>query len=262
MISCNLQGGLGNQMFQIAATNALALRNNDKAVFNLSACHTPLQGHPSNKYKETIFANIPDTTDFKGRVVYNEPSFSYSELPYAPEMVLNGYFQSEKYFSDFKEETKALFNLPYDVNDEVHAFRFIFSLTPKPITSVHVRRGDYLKNPSFHPVCSIEYYKKAMELIGDNYFVFISDDMKWVKENFKGENIYYSPFTNELSDLKFMKFSHNIIISNSSFSWWGAYLNDTTWIPNKKVIAPKLWFGPNGPQDTQDLLPSDWIILE
>jgi len=257
MISSNLKGGLGNQMFQIAAAHALALRNNTTSCFDFNSCHTPLQGNPSSKYLNNIFSKIRNVNVRYWRGVYNEPKFSYEELPDLPELVLNGYFQSEKYFSDFKKEIIELFDISEleTINDYLLGFRKM----GVPITAIHVRRGDYLKNPEFHPVCSVEYYKKAMEEIGESNFIFVSDDMEWVKENFKGHNIWYSNFTDEISDFKLMACCDNNIISNSSFSWWAAYLNKNS---NKKVIAPKKWFGSKGPNDTQDIIPNNWLTID
>jgi len=257
MISCNLQGGLGNQMFQIAATHALALRNGDTSGFNFSACNTPLQGNPSAKYRNNVLANVNDSNGHIFKVNYVEPKFAYDELPYGPDLMLTGYFQSDKYFKDFEAEIKNLFK--FKASEEVWSFMKMFYLTGKYKTCVHVRRGDYLKLSDYHQVCSLEYYKEAMKQMGDHLFIFVSDDMGWVKENFKGENIYYSKFTEEIDDFAIMTMCHNVIMSNSSFSWWGAYINDS---PTKKVIAPKRWFGPKGPKDTEDLIPSNWSIID
>jgi hypothetical protein len=97
-----------------------------------------------------------------------------------------------------------------------------------------------------------------MELIGDSIFVFISDDINWVKEHFKGDNIVYSPFKTDIDDLILMSKCDNNIIANSSFSWWGAYLNKNE---DKKVVAPIEWFGVNGPKDIQDIIPKNWIKI-
>lgn len=248
MIGTLLQGGLGNQMFQIAATVALAKRNNDEACFNFDYCTTPLQGNPSNKYKDVLFSKICNRNDVKFSSFYNEPKFSYTEIPYQENLLLKGYFQSYKYFLDFEKEIQDLFTLPTN----------IFENTIPNLTSVHVRRGDYIRLQNYHGVCPKEYYQKAMELMGDVNFIFVSDDMNWVKQNFKGDNIFYSDSTEELLDLTLMSICTNNIISNSSFSWWGAFLNKN---PNKKIIAPSQWFGPEGPKDTQDICPTEWITI-
>lgn len=258
MITCSLQGGLGNQMFQIAATYALARRNNDTCSFNFINCHTPLQGNPSGKYKNNLLRNVFENIDFQPRVYFREEAFAYEELPYAEGLCLVGFFQSEKYFIDYKDEIVNLFHLSQNDVETVHNFINYSERFDKPITSVHVRRGDYLQNPDFHVPCTVEYYKEAMEEIGDSYFFFVSDDMDWVKDNFKGPNIFYSTLNDEILDFTLITQCDNNIIANSSFSWWGAYLNKHE---KKKVIAPKKWFGQNGPKDTQDIIPMDWKII-
>jgi hypothetical protein len=254
MISCRLEGGIGNQLFQIAAAHALALRNNDISGFDLNKCHTPSQGKPSNRYKENILKYVNNVSEYNLKYLYNEPKFSYQEIPYVNDLILQGCYQSEYYFIDYKDEIIRLFGTELN-NKFITEYLKRYS---SPITSVHVRRGDYMNNPDFHKPCPIEYYKQAMTIIGDSTFIFISDDINWVKENFKGDNIIYSPFTSDVDDLNLMVKCDNNIIANSSFSWWGAYLNENE---NKKIISPKEWFGPNGPKDTQDIIPKNWLKI-
>lgn len=255
MVTCRLVGGLSNQMFQIAAAYSLARKNDTQLVIDFNLYGGGSQGFPPNKYRDTIFRKIKNDKVFFVQNYYFEVGFAYHEIPYSEDLSIHGYFQSEKYFLDFKEEVLNLFDLPQLSYTQMYGIPIDITLT-----SVHVRRGDYLKIPEFHPLCEIEYYKKAMDLIGDSNFIFASDDMDWVKENFKGPNIFYSATGDELGDLKLMSICDNNIIANSSFSWWGAYLNKN---PNKIIISPKNenWFGPQGPQDTQDLIPDSWIML-
>ncbi len=258
MITSYLLGGLGNQMFQIATTYALAKEVGVDYKFDFNICWTPAQGNGSNSYKFDIFKNINNgplnQKDFKN---YKEPKFSYSKLPKVDNLILRGYFQSEKYFKQYKDEIIGLFSFSDELILEVENHLDEISWN-NSITAVHVRRGDYLKSPNFHPVCSVEYYKKAMEEIGIGNFIFVSDDIEWCKENFKGDNIFYSPFKSEVEDLCLISQCEHQIIANSSFSWWGAYLCEFS---SNKVIAPKIWFGPQGPQDTQDIYPENWIII-
>jgi len=255
MITCRLKGGLGNQMFQIATTYTLALKNNDSCCFNFNHCHTPLQGNSSNKYKDSILSKVNNSDIIIERVGYTEPKFSYDELPYANGLVLDGYFQSEKYFKEYRNEIIDLF--PINTKNVINFINGI-NLENKQITSVHIRRGDYLSNPEIHSPCSIEYYNKSIKYIGSSIFIFISDDIEWVKENFISDNFYYSPFNDELDDLALMVSSDNNIIANSSFSWWGAWLNRNN---KKKVIAPKQWFGPLGSKEIYDIIPENWIKI-
>lgn len=257
MISTKLQGGLGNQMFQIAVTYALAKRNNDSYGFNFNDCYTPQQGNTSDKYINNIFKNIPSSHEYNFVNHYMEPFFSYQEIIYKPNLYMVGSFQSEKYFLDCKNDFFDLFDLS-DIN--VEDFKKSLDFENNEFTSVHVRRGDYLngQNLLFHSPCSKGYYLKAMSLFPNTKFIFFSDDIEWTKKNFTGDNIYYSPFNDELQDFKLMSLCHNNIIANSTFSWWAAYLNNNI---NKIVVGPKRWFGPAGHKDTQDVIPQNWVII-
>jgi hypothetical protein len=260
MITSYLQGGLGNQMFQIAAAYVLSKKLNVDCAFNFNMCYTPAQGNTSDKYSDNIFKNIKnENIDLNSFKRYMQPKFSYNELPMVDNIMLIGDFQSEKYFDGYSEEVKSLFY--FDKLDMQMVKEYLESeiKIKDKITSIHVRRGDYLTKPNFHPTCGLEYYKKAIEILddGNTDFIFVSDDIKWCRDNFKGDNIFYSPFTNELYDLYLLMNCNNHIIANSSFSWWGAYLCGQ----DNKVVSPKIWFGPEGPQDTEDIYLDNWIKL-
>lgn len=265
MVTTKLLGGLGNQMFQIATVYAYAKRHGFDYGFDFDSCYTPLQGYSSVKYKDDFFKNIKRLDNTIFNMEYIEPSFSYNKIPKNDNLVLNGYFQSEKYFKDYKEDVIKLFS-NFDIKDERRVLDFLFNLHKesngkKNSVTIHVRRGDYLTPPEkqqFHTnlADTTDYYQKAMELFNDCNFIFVSDDIQWCKDNFKGDNIFYSPFNSELEDLLLMSLVYGNIIANSSFSWWGAYLS-----LNEKIVAPKQWFGPNGPKDTQDIIPENWIKI-
>lgn len=257
MITSYLQGGLGNQMFQIAAAYSLSLKLNVDCMFDFNTSFVSTQGHGANKYKNNIFKNVNNgEVNFKNFKVYHEPDFKYNEIPLVDNLALLGNFQSEKYLPENKNVLLKLFNFEDEINNEVKKF-ISENTNGSSITAIHVRRGDYLLKPNFHPVCTMDYYKKAMEIIGDDKYLLISDDIDWCKENFVGEKFIFSPFTNEIYDLYLFMNCDNHIISNSSFSWWGAYLSEK----DNKVIAPKIWFGFNGPQDTQDIYVNNWIKI-
>jgi hypothetical protein len=122
MVSCFLQGGLGNQMFQISATVSFALKHNISYGINLDDCYTPNQGFTSNKYSNSIFKNLK-TTDKKFYTnTYYEPNFSFNEIPYSDDLQLKGYFQSEKYFKEYKNEIKNLFYFSEKDKMTIHNF--------------------------------------------------------------------------------------------------------------------------------------------
>ena len=261
MVTAKLSGGLGNQMFMISAAVALAKRNNTEYIFDLEKCSTELQGHPSLKYKDNIFKNInSQTVDFSALPnIYKEPHFTYSPISYSENVVLEGYWQSEKYFSDFSGYIKNLFHFDDITKEKVSEF---ISASPngRPITAIHVRRGDYGKFPDTYYMQEVEYYTNAMKLFPDNNYIFLcfGEDKKWVEENFQGDNVFISPFTEELDDLTLMMMADNIVIANSTFSWWSAWLGEKE---GRKVVAPKLWFKEQSGLSAKDLYCENWILL-
>jgi hypothetical protein len=264
MITSYLQGGLGNQIFQVVAAYNLAKENGDTSVFNFNTSHTPLQGNQSSKYKNNVFKEFNHLDNIVTENVFSQRGHCFEVIPYKPSLQLQGFFQSEKFFTENK--TDIIDKLISGLNSEKEKYdnvkEFISNLEfhyEKPCVSVHIRRGDYLRFPHIHTPCSLDYYKNAlsimMDLIGDFTPIFISDDKQWCKDNLEG---VISPFGDELEDLMLMNNCKHNIIANSSFSWWGAYLNKN---PNKIVIGPKTWFGVSGPQDQDDTIPKDWIKI-
>jgi len=231
-------GGLGNQMFQIAAAVAHAKLNNDEAIFDFTQCHTPGQGNKAIKYKDNIYKNITHKQSIEYDYIFEEAVHNiYNDIPYKSNMVIKGYFQNIKYFNKYKQLIQELF---YINNKDID---FILKQFPKldnfqNTTSVHIRRGDYLKLSDIFSLCSKEYYINAMSKLINQRFIFISDDIEWVKQNFKGDNIFYSELNDDILDLTLMTMCQNNIIANSSFSWWGAFLNKNK---DKQVFAPEYW---------------------
>lgn len=247
-ITSKLVGGLGNQMFQIAVAYAHAKRMNTEAIFP-NSCQVVL-GRNKNYY-DTIFKNIKrGMISFVG-TYYKEPSYKFSPLPTNSRLYLDGYFQSFKYFNEFRNEILNLFNLS---NVEIK----------HNSVALHVRRGDYSNFPDIHPILPLKYYEKAIEklkeLKGDDLTIYIfSDDIEWCKKNINFKNSIFVDEEDYISISMMSKCDHNIV-ANSSFSWWGAYLNQN---PNKIIIYPSLWFGPKGPSyDLDDLFDDKCIKIE
>ena len=257
MISAYLQGGLGNQLFQIAAAVSLAEDYSDSAAFNTKHHDLPFQGRKCENYLGSIFRNLDFSSNYQIQQVYREPHFHYSKIPYLPEMCIVGYFQSEKYFQHNKEIVQNLFTS----NEEIESLikEKYGSVLLKNPTSVHIRRGDYLGNPNAHPVCSMEYYDNALRSFSnDQTFLLFSDDIEWCKKEFKEDNFYFVEDNEDVVDLFLMSKCSNNIIANSSFSWWAAWLNMNE---NKRVVAPKSWFGESMNNNTKDLIPPEWEII-
>lgn len=260
MISIILQGGLGNQLFQVAAAASLANKINTELILSSNNHILNLQGNKVLNYRSNIFSKIKfieDNNFFKNFQIYNEPFFTFKEIPYKDNIFLNGYFQTEKYFVSDKEYIKNLFceteYIKTYINKKYKDINF------KNSVSLHVRRGDYLKFPDIHPVCDIRYYQECISLIGkySNLLVF-SDDLEWCKDNLNYKNIIFIENESDYIDLYLMSRCKNNIIANSTFSWWGAWLNNND---NKKVFCPSEWFGPKGPQDFKDIFCEGWNVI-
>ena len=125
--------------------------------------------------------------------------------------------------------------------------------------SIHVRRGDYVHLPNHYPIQSVEYYQRAYEIIGDKNInvVIVSDDISWCKENLSFNNTHFIENETNITDLYIMSLCKHNIMSNSTFSWWGAWLNNN---PNKKVIQPSNWFGPSLPLSPDEIYCENWIF--
>lgn len=255
MVMNNICGGVGNQMFQIAAGYALARDNNDKYAINYNIPHHLLQGNTKDKYRATLFKDIP-TDNVIPPNHWQEPFHHYAPIPYEPPgMFLNGYLQSEKYFDKYKKEVKGLFSFPDVVKDRVHkAINKLKDATSKRVVGIHVRRGDYLDNPHIHPTCSVAYYKYAMREFPDSVFIVATDTPQWVIENLCSDEVVLCNSKDELEDMYMLTQCDDVIMSNSTFAWWGTWLNDN----DPKVIVPDVWFGPGGPQDYEDIYCDHW----
>jgi hypothetical protein len=291
MIITKLIGGLGNQMFQYATAKALALRHHvDMKVdvsfinldsegvytqrkYELSIFNTPIQIATANE-KEQFFVDNSNKITRKLKELFPvltknfyaiEKGIKYNKefLNYPKNTYLDGFWQSELYFKHFEAIIKNDFSFNQNIVDlNKHLLSKIESCNS---ISLHVRRGDYVLNydaNQFHGLCSLEYYNNAIRYIEmkiNNIEIFVfSDDINWCKENLRYNfPIHFMDINDAHSDLYLMtKCKHNII-ANSSFSWWGAWLNTNK---EKIVIAPKQWFADQS-VITQDIIPASWINL-
>lgn len=270
MIHFTLRGGLGNMMFQVAALNSIALKNNTKCSFhNLDEQlnyinqfrHVNVKLEDATKYKKLNFFKDALTNPVPANIKTYTYPFHYEEIKIGEgDVGLDGFFQSEKYFKEHKNFIKELFK-PTD--EVVNIIKEKYSdILNQRTTSIHVRLGDYLNHPNHHPVQSLKYYNKAIELTKnhtDKYIVF-SDNIGWCKDVFKGDEfIFRDNDEKDYVELYLMSMCDNNIICNSSFSWWGAWLNNNE---DKIVVGPKKWFGvAYSTWNTNDVLPKEWIKI-
>jgi hypothetical protein len=186
---------------------------------------------------------------------YRETRFAWDPISHQPGLRLYGFFQSQQYFGKFAPLIRRLLSP-----------RITLSRTKYlGIASVHVRRGDYLDKPDCHPPLSVAYYDKAEEILrrsGISEFIVFSDDPMWCRRTLLPDRRGWrmAKHGNEIAHLAEMSACEAHIIANSSFSWWGAWLNTSA---PKRVIARKKWFGatPDTAQPTRDLIPPTWTRI-
>ncbi len=289
MVTVLLTGGLGNQMFQYAAGKALAMQLNVPLYIDLFY-YTKKTQSTYRKFGLDLFETDLNFKSGIGSKLYvryklfllRHPKLSlkmgfFSDkdaLIYDPQfetlkngIILAGYFQNEKYFKSVEQEIRAGFRFRNKLDNRNKQIAGSMALTNS--VSVHIRRGDYVTdNKTSLKPCSPDYYKKALDKIrhkiSDPSFFVFSDDMEWVKQklNFGSSPVQYIDWNTGNSsyiDMQLMSLCKHNIIANSSFSWWGAWLNNNL---EKTVIAPDEWFrGWFGSQMYPGYLPYEWIRI-
>jgi hypothetical protein len=295
MIFVQLRGGLGNQMFQYATARSLSIKNNTSVnmdlteydqinrrpheVYNLN--HFNISGnilehcelkrfYKTNFFERLIFKLKKITGMEKTRLVYEKRWFHYdSSIKTLPDNVyLRGYWQCEKYFSDIRD----IILDEYTPGSQLSSNSLLVKeaiIKSNNSVSLHIRRGDYISdkktNTYFH-ICPPEYYNECLSRLNQyagkhlDLFIF-SDDIDWAKSNL---NFDYNTFFVEnkniqlaFEDIYLMSLCKHNIIANSSFSWWGAYLNRNK---GNFIFAPSKWVNDNT-INIDDILPSSWIRI-
>ncbi len=259
MVVVNIQGRLGNQMFGFALYRQLE-RMGKEAYVDFS--HEPLIDFFDFPYKiidkDTALEYLKDRDNrnivkrWEYRIFphrcrcYEEKRtgvFDKNVLR-LDDVYLNGYWQSERYFEGVIEEVRCMYRFP-DLFSEYQK-RVLDEIQSKQSVSVHIRRGDYLEHPELYGTITMDYYECAMKYIQERkenvYFYIFTNDIPWAEQHFRGENIFVvedsgSPAIDNL-DMALMSACKDNIIANSSFSWWGAWLNQHQ---EKIVVAPKAW---------------------
>ncbi len=221
-----------------------------------------------SEFRKVLEKTIPLSL-YRGEALIRERSFRFDPkiLKLKRDVHLHGYWQSEKYFRDIRETILEDFTFTPPLNSRNQ--KILEKIKKTNSVSVHVRRGDYVMDPKtheFHGVCGPDYYQKAVKVVSKKVenptFYFFSDDIRWVEKNLKTkvENTYVDWNTGEKSfvDMQLMSSCKHHILANSSFSWWGAWLNRNK---DKMVVAPKQWFQ-DPSMDTRDLIPEGWLTVD
>jgi len=285
MILIKLKGGLGNQLFQYAMGRRAVHANKVDLKLDVLSGFTVIQGEAYRSYnlhafniienfassneiaklKKNRFANlIEELKPYHRRLFIKEHQFHFNSkiLKLSDNTYIEGYWQSEKYFKDIESIIRQEIVLKKPI-----ANKYENLIHKTNSVSIHIRRGDYVTNKRIreaHGACSLNYYYKAIKKItraitSPHFFIF-SDDINWVKENLKTKHPITFISDNNTKDYEELilmsKCKHNIV-ANSSFSWWGAWLNNNQ---DKIVIAPQKWFN-NASINTKDLIPESWIKI-
>ncbi len=237
MIIPHFNGRMSNNLFQLAACIG---RGGEYGIL-------PNTGHWQH---QAIYKYFPNISVYKGSYsdfpIYQESSFNYTPIPTEGNLQLTGFFQSEKYFAHKRKEILQLFDLNY---------------TPNNCVSLHWRLTDYLNPLNGMCLTPMEYYEEALSYFPNHQVLVFSDDIEFCKRHLVGDRFHFMA-GNEFEDLSYMASCQHNIIGNSSFSWWGAWLNQN---PDKIVISPsyKQWFSEtNLVKDPIDLIPETWKQLE
>jgi len=292
MVISHILGGIGNQMFQFATARALSLSKGqplylDIYDFDGYTLHNGFQLDSvfdlNVEYADSILINRtigfrnqklikrlirrPLLKYFRGKHFVMEPHSQYwPQITSSPDdCYLYGYWQSEKYFKAFENIIRNDFTFRGVLDSQNSALEDKIRRTSS--ISVHIRRGDYISNSNtskIMDVCRPAYYEEAIRKIGQQldapHCYIFSDDMQWVRENlsipYPVEYVEQNYRKNSYLDMQLMSTCKHHVIANSSFSWWGAWLNPD---PKKIVIAPTKWFV-NSNND-YDLLPPTWIRI-
>jgi hypothetical protein len=270
-VSAVLQGGLGNQLFTIAAGCALAKKKSTNFFITLNEFGGCGQGkHPANYYK-TIYKNILKQNRTGPVITHKEKQWTYYNIEPcisdincgASTVVLDGYFQSEKHFLGMRSELKELFAAP----DFVLAFlteRGYKALYPELFEPhnycfIGVRRGDYVARAAVHNPCGMTYFKAAMGAASSERYYIASDDMNWCRRQFIGPQYVFLDIKDDLELMYLGTLFPKYIISNSSYHWWMSYLSLCA-LP--QVIAPDKWiFGAGAARSEYDSIYRDEMAV-
>lgn len=291
MIISKIYGGLGNQLFQYALGRYLALKNNTELKLDISLLENKQENVTYRKFElknlniEAKIASEEEINKIKRenlkglsksvywRLQYRKPyhkqniikeknfTFDNNILDCKNNVFLDGYWQSHYYFDNIRAVLLDELTPKHPLDDIEK--KYLDKISNSNSVSVHIRRGDYLtnsKNKEIYLNINLDYFKSAINFIESqsenvSFYIF-SDDMEWAKNNIKQKNINFVDVDKPVISLYLMRKCQHHIIANSTFGWWGAWLNEKK---NKIVISPKEWFASDSVLKTTDLIPEKWI---
>lgn len=282
MNTVNIKGGLGNQLFQIYALMAYCIEYNKQYTFLYNDKLTIGTTRPT--YWNNLLINLKKFTTTDKNIYklpyYNEISFSYNKIPHNKNaIVLNGYFQSYKYFVNYFAQINDIIGI-YNIQQQIknNNTNILTTNNNQILISLHFRLGDYKNIQDYHPIMKLSYYIDSLKYIINQYSnkvykvlyfceksdnILVQYNIDKIKQTLNNTNIKFVKVNDTIEDwqqMLIMSLCDNNIIANSSFSWWGAYYNNNK---NKIVCYPSIWFGDAMPEkdNVQDLCPNDWIKI-
>jgi len=251
-------GRLGNQLFQLSSLIGIANNLNYDWV-------VPPEYH-ANDPLSNIYQCFDMDIDITKKILssptqtFEERHYHFDEELYEnclDNTDLNGYFQSYKYFQEYRQQILELFKFKDHIINQGN--EILLNFNSQKNVAIHVRRTDYTQLASWHTNLGPEYYAEALKHFPEHKKIVISDDIGWCMSQEIFNDAYFVKTGNPYVDLYIMTMCDNNIIANSSFSWWGAWLNKKN---DKIVVAPSNWFGPsNSHNNIKDLIPEEWIKI-
>ncbi len=290
MTILKLQAGLGNQMFQYAYARRLALETNSELKIDLwwytnqakidtqrtyglsdfniqESFATEKEVHLYHSLAYRLYRKVKKNIE---RRIFNRSDFVYYPIKPKKNAYLEGFWNSEKYFKKYEDIIRKELSLKTELGNEAKLIQNEIINSTKTTVLIHIRRGDYILNPhasTFHGVKDVSYFENALQTLKSKlgeveqhiHIFVVSDDITWAKENvnFGTSSVTFvsRPEIKDYEEIHLMSLCQHFIISNSTFSWWGAWLSTSK---NKIVIGPKQWV--NDPSiDTRDVMPPEWI---
>ncbi len=279
-----IDGGLGNQMFQYALALKMQSRgiqvkidvtkyeqhhaHNDfelDRIFGIDCRYAELREIRKLGYqKANHLTEFLKRTPFRKKTIYNNESYAFDERVLGLDgYYVEGYWQSERYFSDIKEHILKTYQFPvFSAKQQRWADRIRRTCS----VGVHIRRGDYLKYPYLQDICTVEYYRRAMQYVRKQIpenveFYIFTNDFPWAEKHFRGANCHFvkgNEGKDSFRDMQLMSICRHNIVANSSFSWWAAWLNQN---PRKMIIAPERWTNSESKEQV-DIIPQEWIKIK
>lgn len=274
-----VSGGLGNQMFQYALY--LALKDKGRDIMLDNSLYSHVEMHYGYELKRCFGLNDPPTQGgklhllflrillkLKPKKILYQDTLEYNENVFTTRCnYISGYWQSEKYFCQIENIIRATFEFK---SIDAYNKNLAEEINSQNSVSIHLRRGDYLGNSLYSGICADEYYMKAIDEIvinvkknDDLFFYVFSDDKEYASEfinklNYPARLIDFNKGEDSYKDMYLMSQCKHNIIANSSFSWWGAWLNTYS---DKIVVAPQKWFNIENENHYRDIVPDNWIKI-